>query len=101
MFTVAASECSDDTLLQELVRAVDEYERFLAGERVQTGAGKSSAAAPAAGMLIECRQHAQTLVLPASFCDNSRIVRNNIYGQFTNNSSTKLTRSKLSPSFVV
>jgi len=44
---------SDDTLLQELLRAAEAYERFLAGERtttVQTGAGKSTGAAPVGGM---------------------------------------------------
>ena len=46
MFAVAASESCDDTLLQELIKAAQDYERFLAAQSVQSGAGRDTAAAP-------------------------------------------------------
>ena len=46
MFAVAAGESCDDTLMQELIKAAQDYERFLTAQSVQSGAGKDTAAAP-------------------------------------------------------
>ena len=43
---MAAAQSSDDTLLQELIKAAQDYERFLAAETVQSGAGRETAAPP-------------------------------------------------------
>jgi len=46
VFAVAAGESCDDTLLQELIKAAQDYERFLAAKTVQSGAGRKTAAPP-------------------------------------------------------
>jgi len=43
---VTAAHSSDDALLQELIKAAQDYERFLAAETVQSGAGRETAAPP-------------------------------------------------------
>jgi len=56
---VAAGESCDDTLLQELIKAAQDYDRFLAAQTVQSGAGRDTAAAPTA---------AAATAAPGMFC---------------------------------
>jgi len=56
---VAAAQSSDDTLLQKLIKAAQDYERFLAAQTVQSGAGRETAPPPTA---------AAAAPLPGVFC---------------------------------
>jgi len=48
VFSVAAGENCNDTLLQELIKAAQDYEKFLAAQTVQSGAGRQTAPPPTA-----------------------------------------------------
>jgi len=61
VFAVAAGESCDDTLLQELIKAAQDYESFLAAQTVQSGAGRETAPPPTAAA-------AAAAPVPGMFC---------------------------------
>jgi len=46
VFAVAAAQSSDYTLLEQLIKTAQDYERFLAAQTVQSEAGRETAAPP-------------------------------------------------------